>query len=104
MDCISLHGQRGLVHVRFLRFAYFPHGARNAILRIQFTLLTLLVAIVTLQIPMLLFFSMDSNLGKSLSAAFLLLWLLGFAASVKIRPADPYESSEGGRWKKIEPE
>lgn len=77
--------------------------ALDVILRIQFSLMTLLVAVVTLQIPMLFIFVSDSALGISLGADLLLIWFLALCAFLKIRPAGPYESSEAGRWRRIEP-
>jgi hypothetical protein len=76
----------------------------DAILRIQFSLLTLLVAVVTLQIPMLLIFISDSALGISLGVALFLIWLMILSAFLTIRPEGPYESREAGRWRRIEPD
>lgn len=76
----------------------------DTILRVQFSLRTLVVAIVTLQIPMLLFFTTDAEWGRWVGAALLLLWLLVLSASLNIRPADPEKSNEAGRWKRIDPD
>lgn len=62
-------------------------------LRVQFSLLAMLIAILTLQLPVMLFFTAETGIGIGLGISLLLIWLLVFGAYVKIRIAIAKEDS-----------
>jgi hypothetical protein len=53
----------------------------------------MLIAILTLQIPVMLFFTAEDGIGIGLGVSLLLIWLLVFGAYVKIRLAIAKEDS-----------
>lgn len=60
---------------------------------VQFSLQAMLIAILTLQIPVMLFFTAEDGIGIGLGVSLLLIWLLVFGAYVKIRLAIAKEDS-----------
>jgi len=60
---------------------------------VQFSLQAMLIGILTLQLPVMLFFTAESGIGIGLGVSLLLIWLLVFGAYVKIRLAIAKEDS-----------
>lgn len=67
----------------FIIIPYAVVSIVDVYLRLQFSLLTLLIAISTLQIPMLAFFRIESNFGIGLGIALLLTWLVVVGWKIK---------------------
>lgn len=52
-------------------------------LRVRFTLLSMMLAIVTLQLPIILFVRADSDIGLGLGGALLIIWVMVIGARIK---------------------
>jgi len=81
---------------------YLIVGSIDIYLRSRFSLRGLLLAIVTLQIPLAILFTSTSGAGIGLGAALLAIWF--FAVAARLEVAMARESGVGGRWNRIEPD
>jgi len=79
-------------------------GLLDIYFRIQFSLIALLISILTLQIPVAILVTAESGLATWIGTGLLLIWVLLVGAYVKIQLLIDDESSKGGRWKRIDPD
>jgi hypothetical protein len=80
---------------------YVIVGAIDIYCRTQFSLRSLLLAIVTLQIPVAILFTATSVVAIWIGVALLLIWL--WRVGNRIEREFLKQSSQGERWKRIEP-
>lgn len=77
-------------------------GLIDIYLRTRFTLRSLLLAILTLQVPIAILVTANSEIAYGIGAALLVLWLWIVGNRIELLIVN--DSSTGGRWKKIDPD
>jgi len=63
-------------------------------LRVRFTLLSMMLAIVTLQLPIILFVRADSGVGFGLGGALLIIWVMVIGARIKAQLEDDEQKKQ----------